>query len=195
MRARSALGLVMGASLICLGLRVPPAAANTSQNVAVVERQAPAMKGYRLGVGDKLRIIVFNEPNLTGEFSVNANGTISFPLIGDVPAVLQTKDDVAATITRRLADGYLRTPQVSIDVIGFRPFYILGEVNKPGEYPYEPGLTVMDAVAAAQGFTYRADKKYVFIKQEHQAAEVRDPLQARVPVHPGDTLRIGERFF
>ncbi|QUD88327.1 polysaccharide biosynthesis/export family protein [Phenylobacterium montanum] len=156
---------------------------------------SPTVTAYRLGVADRLRITVFNEPDLTGEFVVNANGSIAFPLVGQVKAVGRTKEQVGAELTRKLADGYLRQPQVSIDVVGFRPFYIMGEVNKPGEYPYEPGLTVLDAVAAAQGFTYRADKQHVFVRHERQTAEARDPLKSGMAVRPGDTLRIGERYF
>ncbi len=150
---------------------------------------------YRLGVADKVRILIYNEPNLSGEFAVNANGTISFPLIGEVQAGGRTATQISAEIVKRLSDGYLRDPQVSIDVLTFRPFYILGEVNKPGEYPYETGLTVGKAVATANGYTYRADKKRVFLKRIGEDKETAYPMSADTLVEPGDTIRIGERFF
>lgn len=150
---------------------------------------------YRLGTADKVRIIVFDEPTLSGEFLVNANGSLSLPLIGDVPAANLTPTEIARNIRLKLQDGYLREPRVSIDVLTFRPFYILGEVNKPGEYPYSSGLTVDNAVATAQGFTYRADKKKVFIKRAGETVTRRLKLTPDLRVHAGDTIRIGERYF
>lgn len=150
---------------------------------------------YRLGVADKIRIIVFNEETLSGEFSVSDSGTLSLPLIGDVQARGRSPREVVKDITAKLADGYLREPRVSLDVLTYRPFYIMGEVTKPGEYPYTNGLTVMNSVARAEGFTYRANKGKVFIKRAGETEERRYPLQADLRVYPGDTVRIGERFF
>jgi polysaccharide export outer membrane protein len=142
-----------------------------------------------------VRILVYNEPTLSGEFVVNSNGAIAVPLIGDVVATNRTATELSLEITARLSQGYLRDPRVSIDVVNFRPFYILGEVNKPGEYPYSNGLTVLNAVATAQGFTYRADKRRVYIKSAGKEAEEALPLSSGVEVKPGDTIRIGERYF
>jgi polysaccharide export outer membrane protein len=150
---------------------------------------------YKLGPGDKLNIITFDETQLTGEFFVGANGMVSFPWIGDVPAVGRTEGQVRDEITARLKDGYILNPQVSVQVLVYRPFYILGEVNKPGEYPYVSGLTVMAAVATAQGFTYRANKHTVYIKRPGQSGEAKLPLTPATEVHAGDTVRIGERYF
>ena len=149
---------------------------------------------YHLGAGDKIRLIVFNEPTISGDYAVNANGRLSVPLIGEVDATTRTASDVRAEIERRLGEGYLRHPQVSIDVLAFRPFYILGEVQKPGEYPYATGMTVLKAVATAQGFTYRADTKHVYLKTADQPAEVRYRMQ-NIAIQPGDTIRIGQRYF
>jgi polysaccharide export outer membrane protein len=172
--------------------------ANTLTPVGPTSATSQTTRGlsdYRLGVGDKLRILTFDEPNLSGEFTVNTDGAISFPLIGDVKAVNLTADQVAASITRELAAGYLRAPRVSIDVLEYRPVYILGEVNKPGEYPYAPGMTVMTAVATANGFTYRADQKHVYIKTPNQTTASRVRLVDTIQVKPGDVIRIGERYF
>lgn len=150
---------------------------------------------YRLGVTDKVRIVVYNETTLSGEFPISADGSISFPLIGNVAAIGRTTSELAREIETRLADGLLRDPKVSIDVSSFRPFYILGEVTKPGEYPYAVGLSVLNAVATAQGFTYRADKKKVYIRSVDQDGEKQQKLDSSTMVKPGDTIRIGERFF
>ena len=154
----------------------------------------PADTDYPLGVADKVRIIVFDEPSLSGEFTVNANGALSLPLIGDVRAVGQTATQVAGVIQRRLMDGYVLQPRVSIDILTFRPFYILGEVNKPGEYPYSSGLTIDGAVATAQGYTYRADKRKVYIKHSGEARSVKARIAPDLKVRPGDTIRVGERY-
>lgn len=150
---------------------------------------------YRLGVADKVRVLVFNEPTLSGEFTVNASGAISTPLIGEVAALGRTTTELQTDIEQKLRAGYLRDPHVSIDVLTFRPYYILGEVNSPGEYPFATGLTVLNAVATAKGFTYRADKRRVHIKHLNGGPEQTLPLSASVPVMPGDTVRIGERYF
>lgn len=150
---------------------------------------------YHLGAGDKLRIIVFGEESLTGEFFVSGGGKISFPLIGDIDAVGKTIPELQKAIEAKLADGYLKQPKVSAEVLNYRPFYILGEVMKPGEYPYTNGLTVLNAVATAQGFTYRADKRKVYIRRADTTGEKSEALTPTTPVEPGDTIRIGERLF
>ena len=173
--------------------KVPAPPASTPSPVYADAASAPL--DYKLGVADKVRILVFNEPNLTGEYLVNANGAISFPLIGDVEAAGRTATEIRDQITVKLADGYLRSPQVSIDILSFRPFYILGEVNKPGEYPYATGLTVLNAVATANGFTYRADQRHVFIQHAGDPKEKEYTLSGDIALQPGDTIRIRERFF
>jgi protein involved in polysaccharide export with SLBB domain len=150
---------------------------------------------YRLGVADKVRMIVFNEPTLTGEYLVNSNGDLAVPLIGDVKAAGRTTRDLQADIENRFRAGYLRDPHVSIEVLTFRPFFILGEVQKPGQYPFSTGLTVLNAVATAQGFTYRADMHHVYIRSAGEPGEHKYRLTSTTPVQPGDTIRIGERYF
>ena len=150
---------------------------------------------YQLGVADKVRIIVFDEPTLSGEFTVNANGALSLPLIGDVPVLGLTPTQVTVRIRDALKGGYLLEPKVSIDVLTFRPFYILGEVNKPGEYPYSSGLTVDAAVAMAEGYTYRAEKKKVLIRHAGEELAQKMRITPDLRVHPGDIIRIGERYW
>jgi protein involved in polysaccharide export with SLBB domain len=151
--------------------------------------------GYVLGSGDKIRVITFGEESLTGEFFVGSQGQVSLPLIGDIKAGGLTIAQFTEKVTHALANGFLKEPRVSVEVLDYRPFYILGEVNKPGEYPFINGLTVMNAVATAGGFTYRANTRTVFIKGGAGSAERKIHLLSNTPVHPGDTIRIGERFF
>jgi polysaccharide export outer membrane protein len=156
---------------------------------------AAAVADYRLGAADKVRINVFNEPTLSGEFAVSTSGKLSMPLIGDVDAAGRTPSEVRDQIQMKLADGFLKEPRVAIEVLTYRPFFILGEVNKPGEYPYSSGLTVMNAVATAQGFTYRAQKGQVFLKRGDAKEEISVKLTPDLLVQPGDTIRVGERYF
>jgi polysaccharide export outer membrane protein len=150
---------------------------------------------YPLGGGDQVRVTVFNEPTLSGDFFVSGDGDLSLPLVGNVKAANKTTKDVAADYARMLADGYLRDPRVSAEVITYRPFFILGEVDKPGQYPYASGMTVLNAVATANGFTPRAKKSKVYIRRRGEEAELEYVLTPNLRVLPGDTIRVGERYF
>lgn len=179
---------------VCVGLLAffGPRSVALAQPATEAERVIPE---YHLGSGDKLRVITFGEESLTGEFFVAGSGKVSFPLIGEVQAAGLTIPQFQAEVENALKQGYLKEPRVSVEVLDYRPFYILGEVTKPGEYPYTNGLTVLNAVATANGFTYRANQKKVFIKRAGEAEEHDYPLTSSTPVAPGDTIRIGERFF
>ena len=150
---------------------------------------------YRLGAGDELRLIVFDEEELSGEFMVGGAGTVALPLIGDVEAEGLTLAQFQEAVEQKLANGYLNDPRVSVEVLNYRPYFILGEVNTPGEYPYREGLTVLNAVATAEGFSYRADSKRVFIKRGGADGEREYQLTPETRIQPGDTIRIPERFF
>ena len=151
---------------------------------------------YRLGASDKIRVITFGEESLTGEFFIGGSGKVSLPLIGEVNAAGLSIPEFQKEVEKALKDGeILKEPHVSVEVLTYRPFYILGEVNKPGEYPYSNGLTVMNAVATANGFTYRANDKKVFIKRVDTKEEQEFPLTSTLLVAPGDTIRIAERYF
>jgi len=150
---------------------------------------------YRLGPGDKIHIIVYDEASMTGDYTVSARGTVSFPLIGDVPAGGETIAGFRAALENRLSKGILNDPKVAAEIVEYRPFYILGEVNKPGQYPYSIGLTVYSAVATAQGFTYRANTHKVLITHAGENVERRVRINAATRIMPGDTVRVLERFF
>jgi polysaccharide export outer membrane protein len=150
---------------------------------------------YTLGSGDKLRVTVFNEPSLSGEYAVSDSGNLALPLVGEIPAVGLSTAELSTRVTARLSEGYLKDPKVSVEVLNYRPYFILGEVNKPGQYPYSSDLTVMNAIAAASGSTYRANMKSVLIKRASEQQEHKHALTAATKVYPGDTIRIKERFF
>jgi len=168
------------------------ASATADETSAGVDR---VIEDYRLGASDKVRVTVFGEEALTGEFIVGANGKMSLPLIGETQAAGLTIGQFQAEIANALAQGFLDEPRVSAEVLNYRPFYILGEVNQPGTYPYTNNLTVLNAVATAGGFTYRANINRVFIKRGDGDGEVEFPLTTSTRVAPGDTIRIGERLF
>ena len=171
----------------------PPAAPRAASGQQVELQQS--INAYTLGNGDQLRITVFGQPDLSGQFEVDGTGSISMPLIGQVAALGLTTPQLENRIVEMLEGDYVLNPRVSAEVINYRPYYILGEVNRPGEYPYTSGLTVMNAVAAAGGWTYRANKKVVYIKSVDSGEEQAFELTTSTIVHPGDTLRIGERIF
>jgi protein involved in polysaccharide export with SLBB domain len=150
---------------------------------------------YTLGVGDQLRVSVFGEQDLSGEFVIDGSGSVSLPLVGEVRARGLTVREFRTELETILRNGYLNDPRVNAEVINFRPFFIMGEVESSGEYPYADGLTVMNAIARAGGFTYRANTRMVFIKRAGASQEVAVPMTATLRVMPGDTIRVGERFF
>ena len=169
-----------------------PASSAGEDNLVVLTSERAE---YRLDNGDRLRVTVFGEPELSGEFLVDGTGTVSMPLVGEIATSGKTLREFQRAFEVKLRDGFLNEPQVSAEVVNYRPYYILGEVGKAGEYPYTSGLTVMNAVATAEGFSYRANKRTVYIKGVDDADEVAVKLTAGTRVRPGDTIRIGERLF
>jgi len=171
------------------------AACSGQTPVAGAGSTPPPAAAFKLSPGDKVKVTTFGEASLTGDFEVSPAGVISFPLIGEIKAAGLQPEEVSHAIEAKLKEGYLLEPKVSTQVMNFRPIYILGEVNKPGEYPYVQGLTIRGAVAKADGFTYRANEKRVFLKRAGEAGETEYPLTADFPVLPGDTIRFAERYF
>lgn len=151
--------------------------------------------GYHLGAGDKIRLIVYGEDDLGGEFEVDGTGFVRLPLIGQVQAAGLTVHDFEQMVANQLADGYLRDPHISAEVTTYRPFYIIGEVNKPGEYNYVNGMNVVTAVALAGGYTYRASDDAVYVRRNGSQREEELPANERTIIYPGDIIRIKERFF
>jgi polysaccharide export outer membrane protein len=150
---------------------------------------------YHLDGGDKVRVVVYGQEGLTNSYAVGASGTITMPLIGAVRARGLTPARLAAGIAARLRDGYIRDPSVAVEVETYRPFFILGEVAAPGQYPYVPNMTVEQAVAIAGGFTPRARQDTMQLTRSNAAGAVRADVPVETPVHPGDSIVVGERWF
>src|SRR5215831_1369996 len=171
--------------------------ANTSADASspVQSTAAVSDQSYQLGAGDKLRLSVFGETDLGGEFEIDGSGDVRLPLIGQVKAAGLTVHAFEQKIVKLLEDGYLRDPRVSIEVVNYRPFYIIGEVNKPGQYPYVDGMNALNAVALAGGYTSKADKSEVYLQRSGKNGEQEYPSDETTKVQPGDVVRIPERFF
>lgn len=151
---------------------------------------------YRLGPGDAVRLITYGEDGLTGEFRVSAAGTIALPLVGDVRAAGLTPQELAKSVGQKLRDAkLLRDPSVAAEVTSYRPIFVLGEVNKPGEYPYQPGMTVVTAAAVAGGFTYRAVESYASVVRTVDGHAVEGKATRQTYLQPGDVVTVYQRWF
>ena len=151
---------------------------------------------YKLGPGDTVRILTFGEQDLSGEFRVNDSGRIAVPLLDSVPASGKTADELASQITSALKSKDLyKNPKVTVEVTAYRPFFVLGEVNKPGQYPYQPGMTVVTAAAVAGGFTYRAVTGQFSIVRTTDGKAMEGKAERQTFLQPGDVMTVFERFF
>jgi protein involved in polysaccharide export with SLBB domain len=150
---------------------------------------------YRLGPNDRTRIIVYGQPNLTGEFVLDGSGNLSFPLIGNVQANGMTPSELQHAIAAKLDPDYLHNPSVSVEVATRRPFYVVGEVQKPGSYPFVTDMNVLNAVATAGGSTYRANMGRFYIKRAVDGQTVRIAATQESRLQPGDTVIVRERYF
>ena len=173
--------------------------ANTPAIVANAYAAAPAAAThdapYHLDAGDKLRVVVYGQEGLTNTYAIDAGGAITMPLIGAVAARGKTPAGLAADISARLRNGYIREPSVAVEVETYRPFFILGEVAAPGQYPYVPNMSVESAVAIAGGFSPRAKRDAVTLTHTDQAGVRRGVVPLGTPIGPGDTILVGERWF
>jgi polysaccharide export outer membrane protein len=149
----------------------------------------------RLQGGDRIRVIVFGEDKLTGDYDIDPGGFVSLPLAGTLQAAGLTKAELEKLLTQKFHSSYLRDPKVTVDIASFRPFYVLGEVLKPGEYPYKSGLTVLSAIAVAGGQTYRASNSTILIKRAGDTQLKSYDMSADVPIYPGDLIRLPQRYF
>ncbi|MDX2156400.1 MAG: polysaccharide biosynthesis/export family protein [Hyphomicrobiaceae bacterium] len=148
-----------------------------------------------MGIGDKVRLNVFGEADLSGTYEVNGNGNIALPLAGEVKAAGLDIDGVRAAVVRRLSDGYLKSPRVTVEIAGYRPIYVHGEVRTGGEFPFKVGTRLRDAIAVAGGYTYRANQGYVILSRDGTSRETRVAMPNDMLVMPGDNIRVPERFF
>jgi polysaccharide export outer membrane protein len=173
-------------------IRAPVAAAP----VAIAAPEIPEPNApYTLDAGDKLRVVVFGQEGLSNSYAVDASGHITMPLIGAVPARARTTESLSHAIAEKLKNGYIREPHVAVEIDSYRPFFILGEVTAPGQYPYVANMTAETAVAIAGGFSPRADKRAVTLTRTVNGQAYRGPAPLTFPLRPGDTIVIAERWF
>lgn len=161
----------------------------------VVPALATESVEYTLGAGDEVRVTVFGQTDLSGKFTVDGGGAISMPLIGNVDAGGKTVREATNAIVAKLKPDYLKNPRVSVEVLNYRPFYILGEVKRPGSYPYVSGMTAVNAVALGGGYTYRARENNIYITRGKDPKREKKKASHDTIVLPGDILEVPERFF
>ncbi|HEV2901516.1 polysaccharide biosynthesis/export family protein [Mesorhizobium sp. AaZ16] len=150
---------------------------------------------YRLGAGDRVRVTVFEQEGLTNTYAVDQSGYIAFPLVGAVPARGHTAQQVEAALAAKLQEGFLRDPDVSVEIDRYRPIFVMGEVGSAGQYSYVPGLTVHKAVAIAGGFTPRANQANVDVTRDINGEVMTGRVLTSDPLLPGDTIYVRERLF
>jgi polysaccharide biosynthesis/export protein len=155
----------------------------------------PDNQPYTLDSGDRLRVVVFGQDGLSNSYVVDASGHIAMPLIGSVPARGATTDELSNRIADRLREGYVKEPHVAVEIEAYRPFFILGEVTQPGQYPFVADMTVETAVAIAGGFGPRAFRSTVTITRVIHGQQVRLTVPVSYPIRPGDTINVQERWF
>jgi polysaccharide biosynthesis/export protein len=187
-------GLASLRPVLCFLLGLYMAACAPGHGLPELPTTAPG--AYRLGPGDVVRLITFGEDSLTGEFRVSDSGTIALPLIGSVRASGLSPDALATRVSEALLHAnLLRSPSVSAEVITYRPIFVLGEVSKPGQYPYQPGMTVVTAAAVAGGFTYRAIQSYASVVRTQDGGAVEGTASRQTFIQPGDVITVFERRF
>jgi len=150
---------------------------------------------YRLDAGDRMRITVFEQDELTNTYIVDKAGYIAFPLVGAVPARGHTIKEIEAMVAQKLSQGFIRNPDVSVEIDRYRPFFIMGEVNTSGQYTYVPGMTVQNAIAIAGGFTARANPDSVDITRQINGKVLTGRVPITDPILPSDTIHVRERIF
>jgi polysaccharide export outer membrane protein len=191
------LGLVLAVGLIggCSSSPPPQPVEAAAAGAAAGGEAIADIASYKLGPGDALRVTVFRHEDLSGEFSLDGEGYFAMPLVGEILGGGRTARQLETEVETALkSGGYLVDPQVSIEVLNYRPFYIIGEVNNPGSFEYVNGMTVINAVALAGGFTYRADQDDIVISRGGSSGP---ELEAApdTKVLPGDIIEVQERFF
>jgi hypothetical protein len=200
-------GCAGGASLGSVGETVlgsiagaAPGSAGEATTGSVAEADQPAKikaaaTSPRLQAGEKIRVTVYGEGSLSSDYQIDPSGFLSLPLAGAVKAAGLTQTELEHELAKRLRSEYLRDPKVTVSVVEFRPFYIIGEIQKPGAYPYSSGLNILRAIAVAGGTTYRGSKSTVEIQRAGESEMREYSLQASIPIMPGDMIRIPQRYF
>jgi protein involved in polysaccharide export with SLBB domain len=183
------------AAVLLIGFQVAGCYTDFGPVMVPIDPVPIAYTSTALHVGDRIKVTVYGEENLNGVYDVNPAGNVALPLAGSVRAAGRTTTELQREITRLYKSEYLQSPKVTVDIAILRPFFVMGEVKSPGEYAYQNGLNVINAVSAAGGLTYRGDRRHVLI--QHAGEEVWNdyPLIPSIPVAPGDQIRVPERYF
>jgi protein involved in polysaccharide export with SLBB domain len=194
------LSALRAAAILFLGLTLLAAGGAPLGSASAQEQNAAAEAGagdaqYRVSSGDKLSIVVFGQEDVSGQFQVDGAGNITMPLLGQVAAAGRTIAQLQSEITVALDKDYIVNPRVSIEVLNYRPFYILGQVNSPGSYPFVAGMDVRQAIAIAGGFTRRARTSSVTVIRETAKGSVEIEAKPDAPILPGDTIEVERRLF
>ncbi|MFN7027694.1 MAG: polysaccharide biosynthesis/export family protein [Pseudorhizobium sp.] len=181
--------------LLALALLAGGVCACSSYQPAPNALQQSAPQPYRLDSGDRVRVTVFEQAGLSNSYSVDQAGYVVVPLIGQVPARGQTLPQLEGSIAARLKQGYVRDPDVTIEIDRYRPVFVMGEVARPGQYAYIPGMTAQNAVAIAGGYTPRGNQRDVDVTRKINDRVITGRTPTSVPVLAGDTISVRERFF
>jgi protein involved in polysaccharide export with SLBB domain len=195
-----AVGLIMTrvrvySALVSIALLISGCTGGSLSEAEQQSMAAAAVAAPQLQPGDKIRINVFGENNLSGDYEIDQSGQISLPLAGTIAAVGLTQTELEQALAKKFRSEYLKNPKVTVTIATLRPFYMMGEVTKPGEYPYKSGLNVLTAMAIAGGPTYRASRSTVQIQRRGESSMRDYPLSASVPILPGDVIKVPERYF
>jgi polysaccharide export outer membrane protein len=195
LRLLGTLLLSLGVLAACGSDAPPPDIAAAQQIPPKPDAAADVVAGYRLGPGDRIKVTVFRHEDLSGEFELDGQGDFSLPLVGEITAGGKVVRELESDIETAFKDGgYLVSPQVGLEVLNYRPFYILGEVNQPGSYPYVNGMTIINAVALAGGYTYRASQGGISVQRGGSNGS-KVSAGPTTQVLPGDIISVPERFF
>jgi protein involved in polysaccharide export with SLBB domain len=183
------------AAVLFIGLQVAGCYTDYGPVVLPTDPVPTAYTSTMLHVGDRIKVTVYGEENLNGVYDVNPAGNVMVPLAGSVRAAGRTTTELQRDITGRYKSGYLENPQVTVDIVNLRPFFVMGEVLHPGQFEYRNGLNVINAITTAGGLTYRGDRATVLIQHVGQDVWTEYPLLPTIPVAPGDQIRVPERYF
>jgi protein involved in polysaccharide export with SLBB domain len=185
--------------LLAIGLSVSGCAGSSALGPAAQADYTASIEAAavspRIQAGEKIRLTVYGEASLSGDYQIDPSGFVSLPLAGTVKAEGLTQSELERELAKKFRSEYLRNPKVTVSVVEFRPFYILGEIQKPGAYPYSSGLNVLRAIAVAGGTTYRGSKSTVEIQHAGESEMREYSLAPSIPVLPGDIIRIPQRYF
>lgn len=195
--AATRITLVVAVLLCSLLASLGGCAGGNARPVTEAERQAlerEAAAPPKLQAGDKIHVTVYNEPTLSGDFQIDPSGFVSLPLAGTIKAADLTQQELEHELATKFSSGYLKNPQITVGIAEFRPIYIVGEVEKPGAYPYTGGLTALSAIAIAGGATYRADQSKVEIQHPGEREMHEYDMSAPIPILPGDIIKVPRRY-